>query len=123
MSQQPVPFTIVQRPGEPVVATNGAIALMCPDEGGVVKLRRGIRGAFGAPMAERVLPQLNALAGELVQNPAMPAQEIAHRLHVLRLACEPEPPQHIEWAYAELNGVRVYTDGQTVVLTSKDMVI
>lgn len=118
---QPAPFTIVRNPGEPAVATNGAIALMCPDEGGVVKLRRGIRGAFGAPMGERLLPHLNALAGEIVQNPAMPAEEIAKRLHVLRLACEPEPPQHIEWAYAELGDVRVYTDGNVVVLTRNDL--
>ena len=116
---QPVPFTIVRNPGEPEVATNGTVALMV--DGGQVRLRRGIRTSSGAPMAERVLPHLNALAGDLLANSAMSAHDIAARLHALQVACVPPVQENIEWAFGEIDGVRVYTDGNTVILTKQDL--
>lgn len=118
---RPAPFVIVRNAGEPPAASNGTTCLTCLDPGGVIKLRRGIRGAFGGPLAERMLPQLNSLAGELLQRQDMPAEELAARLHQLQMACRPVPPQHIEWAYAELDGVRVYFDGESVVVTRQDL--
>lgn len=96
---------------------------MCLDADGEVRLRRGIRTAMAAPMAERVLPHLNALAGELLANSAMPAEEVAARLHALQLACTPAEPQHVEWAYVEIAGVRVYTDGKDVIVTRQDLLV
>jgi hypothetical protein len=116
---QPVPFTIVRRPGEPEIATNGTLALVV--DGGQVRLRRGIRTAAAAPQAERLLPHLNALAGELLANSAMAAHEIAARLDALRVACVPPVQENIEWAYGEIDGVRVYTDGKTVMMTRQDL--
>lgn len=120
--EQPKPFQIVRNPGEPEVATNGTLALVVLD-GGVVRLRRGIRTSSGAPMAERILPHLNALAGELLANSAMSADEIAARLHALQVACVPPVQQNIEWAYGELNGVRVYVDGSTVLMSTQDQLV
>jgi hypothetical protein len=121
--QQPTPFNIVRRDGLPDVATNGACSLVCPDAGGVIRLRRGIRGAFGAPAAEKILPHLNQLATELLSNSAMSPADVAARLHALQLVCMPDPLPNIEWAYAELDGVRVYTNGQTVILTRQDLAV
>lgn len=119
----PIPFTVVRQAGGPPVASNGSTRLTCLDEGGQVKLRRGIRGAFGGPLAERVLPKLNALAGELLKRHDMPAEELAAHLHALQAVCQPAPSQHIEWAYAELDGVRVYTDGVDIIVTRQDLTI
>jgi hypothetical protein len=120
---QPAPFHLVRHEGRPTVATNGATRLMCLDAGGVVKLRRGIRGVVAGPVVERVLPLLNQLAGELLANSTMAPAEVAARLHALQALCQPVEPQNLEWAYAELDGVRVYVDGQDVVVTRQDLSI
>jgi len=119
--QQPAPFHLVRQDGGLNVATNGTLMLTCLDAGGVVKLRRGIRGAVAGPVVEKLLPQLNQLAGELLQNSAMEPAEVAARLHALQQLCKPTPPQHVEWAYVELDGVRVYTDGAAVLVTREDL--
>lgn len=120
---QPTAFSIVHRPDAPSVATNGSTRLMCLDAGGKLSLRRAICGGLGAPTAERIVPALNALAGELLANSAMPPADIAARLHALQQVCQPPPARHMEWAYAELDGVRCYTDGVDVILTKQDLSI
>lgn len=121
MSDQPKPFSIARIEGAPAVATNGTVSLVCPDLGGEVRLRRGIRGALAGPLAERVLPALNVLAGEMLGG--MDPLEVEARLAALQLLCRSEPPQSVEWAYAELDGVRAYTDGRSIVLTRQDLTI
>ena len=116
-----VPFTIVEREGSPPVATNGTVALTCPDKGGVVRRRRGIRTTSAAPLGERLLPYLSELSGMILANPTMEAHELASRLHELQVQCVPRKQENVEWAYAELDGVRCYTDGVTVVLTKQDL--
>jgi hypothetical protein len=117
---QPVPFEIVRAEGKPPVATNGTSGLVVMD-GGEVRLRRAIRTSSTAPVAERILPQLNALAGDLLSNSAMTPHELAARLHALQLACLPPLEQNVEWAYGELDGVRCFFDGKTAVLTKQDI--
>lgn len=118
---QPTPFTIVRNKGEPPVASNGLLRMVALD-GGEIRLRRGIRASTAPPVAERIVPHLNALCGELVK-PGCPLQpqDIAAHLHVLQMACVPPQQENIEWAFVELNGVRVYTDGKTVVVTTQDL--
>lgn len=116
-----VPFTLVHREGKTPVASNGTVGLTCPDEGGVVFLRRGIRVTRAAPLGERVLPLLNELAGQVLADPTMPAHEIRARLHALQLQCVESKQVNVEWAVAELDGVRCYTDGETVLLTRQDL--
>lgn len=117
----PTPFTIVRNPGQPVVASNGSMRLACLEPDGEVKLRRGIRGALGGPLAERILPQLNALAGDLLARQDMAPEELAARLHVLQLACQPKPVERIEWAIVVVDGVHVFADGETVIVSRRDM--
>lgn len=121
MHETPVPFELVRTEGMPVVATNGSLRLVCLDDGGVLRLRRGIRGTVAGPLAETVVPLLNALAGELLASSDMQPAELAARLHALQMVCKPPPKQHLEWAYAELDGVRVYTDGVDVIVTKQDL--
>lgn len=116
----PVPWAIDRRDGMQL-ASNGTSLLILRDEGKLF-LKRAIKGVgLGSCAAERVLPQLNQLAGELLQQPSMPAQQIAHRLQALAgLAHVPEPV-HVEWAVAELDGVKVYCNGPEVLVTKQDM--
>ena len=120
---QPTPFTMVRQEGIPDAASNGQVCLMCLDEGGVTKLRRGMQVTTQGPLAEKMLPHLNQLAGELLANPQLQSYEVAARLHALQLACLPPVTKTAEWAFAELDGVRVYTDGKLIYLTRRDLLI
>lgn len=121
--RQPVPFEIVRHAGQPPMATNGAMTLLCLDDPDAVRLRRAIRTQGGAPLAEKLLPLLNGLAGDVLQDPKLPRAQVRARLHALQLLCEEPLVENKEWAYAELDGVRVYVDSATgtVLLTRQDL--
>jgi hypothetical protein len=119
--KQPVPFEILEHAPGHLVASNGAVTLSLLDSGGRLFKRRGIAGLATKPAGEVVLPQLNQLAGELLANPAMPAEELVGRLLALAGHVPISDPKRIEWAVAELNGVRVYTDGAAIVVTKQDL--
>jgi len=117
----PVPFELLEQDGYRV-ATNGTRSLLMPlDEPGRVFRRRGLKGVGMAAPGAAVLPMLNGLAGDLVTRLDMPPAELAARLAEIAAVASPPPPQPVEWAVAELDGVRVYLDGETVVVTRKDL--
>lgn len=104
------------------VATNGTIRLILVEgAAGKVFRRRAVRGFNFKPAAEQVLPRLNEFAGELVANPKMPAEEVVNRLRALAGLIKEQHPERIEWAVAELDGVRVYVAGGDVVVTRLDL--
>lgn len=119
----PTPFTIARSAENlhPPVASNGSVRMMCLDPDGSLKLRRGITAQVGAPIAERVLPLLNELAGHLLANSDMPASEVASRLHALQGLCLPPTTVTHEWAVAELGDVRVFANGVDVIVTRSDL--
>ena len=122
-SVQPDPFEIAERDGVRV-ATDGVltVALMAPGGEGRLFRRRGVRGlAMSAPGA-RVLPELNRLAGDLLAQLDMPPEALAARLHELLVMAAPVEPQRVEWAVAELDGVRVYVGQGSVIVTRDDLV-
>jgi hypothetical protein len=119
---QPVPFEIVRGAAGLQVASNGHLRVLLPDEGGRLFRRRGIHGIRAKPPAEQIVPQLNAMAGELLQQPDTPAQEVIARLTAIAGTIITEEPRRTEWLVAELNGVFIYTDGEAVVITTKEMV-
>lgn len=121
VAPQPVPFEIVEVAPGHRVASNGGISLSLLDDGGRLFRRRGVVGLSTRPAAEVVLPQLNGFAGELLANPAMPAEEVAARLLALAGLVPVAAPKRVEWAVAELDGVRVYTDGSAIVVTKQDL--
>lgn len=118
---QPVPFEIVRGADGLQVASNGQLRVVMPDTEGRLFRRRGIQGLQVKPPAEQLIPQLNELAGELLKRPDMPAQEAVSRLLAMAGAVPTTEPRRIEWLVGELNGVKVYTDGSTVVITTKEM--
>lgn len=120
MSTQPIPFEIVQQDGVSV-ASNGSIRLSMLDADGRLFKRRGVSGLAIKPAAEVLIPQLNALAGELLAKPDTPATEARARLLAIAGLVNTAEPQQHEWAVAELDGVRVYTDGANVVVTKQDL--
>lgn len=117
---QPVPFKIVDHDGSKV-ASNGTLRLTVLDKGGEMYLRRGISGIALKPPGEVVLPLLNELAGDLIANLNMPGEDLVGRLKVLIGQVSLKEPERHEWAVAELDGVRVYTNGVDVILTKREL--
>lgn len=120
---QPAPFEIVEHDGGARTASNGRVRVCLPDARGTLFRRRGIRGLAQRPVAELVLPQLNALAGDILARPDMPAADLAGRLAALACMAAPQEPQRVEWCVAQLEGVRVYTDGESIVVTTEDLAV
>lgn len=121
MAAQPVPFEIVMDEHGMRCASNGGVRLVLAERDGRVFKRRGVKGLATQAAGDRVLPQLNALAGDLVQRPDMPAAELVARLQAVAGLAHVAEPQNVEWAVAELDGVRVYVDGQNVIVTRQDL--
>lgn len=119
---QPNPFVIEQH-ADAMVASNGQTIVIAPDQGASMFLRRGVRGLPGGPVAEKLLPQINLLAGDLLARSDMPASELQARLHILMAACEQPEPQNVECLVAELDGVRAYVQQGRVILTRQDITV
>lgn len=119
---QPAPFEIGERDGIRV-ASNGRLTLSVLDEGGRLFRRRAVAGISTGAAGEAVLPRLNQLAGDLLGRLDMPGDELRARLQAILATATPPEPRHIEWAVAELKGVRVYVDGDTVIVTERDLTL
>ena len=117
---QPVPFEIVEHGGMKV-ASNGQARIVMHDPEGVIFRRRGIKGLALRPPAETLIPQLNQLAGELLQRPETTAEEAVSRLLAIAGTVPTAEPQRTEWAVAELRGVRIYCDGASVIVSTQDL--
>jgi hypothetical protein len=118
----PIPFELLQQDGQRI-ATNGftTVVLRAPAEQGRMFRRRGLRGVALAAPGQAVLPELNRLAGDLLQQLDMPAAQLAERLAAIAALAAPVEPEPVEWAVAELDGVRVYVDGSSVIVTREDL--
>ena len=117
---QPVPFLIVDHGGTKV-ASNGTLRLTVLDQGGEMFLRRGVSGIALKPPGEVVLPLLNELAGDLLSNLNMPGEDLIARLKTLIGHVSTKEPEKHEWAVAQLDDVRVYTNGAEVIVTKRDL--
>jgi len=115
-----VPFEITEQ-GETRIASNGDTSLTLLDADGKLFRRRGVRGLNMKPCGESALPLLNELAGELLAKLDMPAHVLAQRLAGISAAVQPVPSETIEWAVAELDGVRIYMTGKHVLVTRQDL--
>lgn len=118
---QPAPFEIATLAPGHLVASNGTATLSVLGDGGRLFRRRGMAGLAAQPPAEAILPHLNQFAGELLAQPDMPAAAVATHLRALAAMLHTEEPRRLEWAVAELDGVRVYSDGTAVVVTKQDL--
>jgi len=123
MHAQPAPFEIVEADGTRV-ASNGAASLtILADLAGQGRLfrRRAQKGLNVKPAGEIAVPMLNQLCGELVANLSMPGDQVVARIRAIAEAVQPEPPKNVEWAVAEIDGLRVYSDGRDVIVTRADI--
>lgn len=116
----PIPFEISQS-GDSRIATNGDTTLTLLESDGKLFRRRAVRGLSMKPCAEAAIPLLNQLAGELLANAEMPAHLVAQRLSDIKEAVQPVPSTKVEWAVAELDGVRVYMMGRDVIVTRQEL--
>lgn len=119
--KHPVPFEIIEQDKGMRVASNGTLRMMVLGAEGKLFRRRAITGIQAKPAAEMLIPLLNGLATDLLAQPDMPAQEAVSRLLALAGLVPITEPKRQEWVVAELNGVRVYTDGANVVVTTQEM--
>lgn len=121
----PVPFEIIEHPqagGATIsVASNGKVRLTMLDSGGRLFRRRGVSGLALKPAGEMLLPHINALAGELLRRPDMPAHEAVGLLLALAGQVPTAEPQKHEWAVAELGDVKVYTNGVDILVTRQEL--
>lgn len=117
------PFEITPFPGDEGgrTAFNGATRLTVLEAEARLFRRRAVKVSTAKPAAEAVLPMLNALAGELVANLEIDDATLQAKLAEISALVKPRPSTQVEWAVAELDGVRVYFDGQDVVVTRRDL--
>jgi len=117
----PAPFEITEAPGGARVASNATATLTVLDADGRLFRRRAVKGMVTKPCAEAALPMINQLAGDLLASLDMPSHVVAQRLAQIRDAIQPHEPTRVEWAVAELDGVRTYFDGVNVIVTRQDL--
>jgi hypothetical protein len=120
--KQPAPFEIVEREDGQRIASNGAQRIVLLDADGRMFRRRGVKGIATANAADVLLPKVNEFAGQLLAHPEMPAEEAVNRLRAIAGLVRTEPPQRVEWLVVEIDGVRVYCDGDNVIVTRQDLV-
>lgn len=120
--QQPIPFEIVRIEGEPLtVASNGTTRLTCTEPDARVFRRRAITGVMRRPPGEVLIPQLNALCGELLATPDITPEAAVQRLLAIAGLVPTEGQRRIEWVVCEVAGVRVYVDGLNVIVSRQDI--
>lgn len=118
----PQPFEITALgEGGGRVAFNGAARLTVLEADALLFRRRAVKVSTAKPPAETVLPLLNELAGQLVADLSIDGETLSARLAHIAQQIKPTPSTQVEWAVAELNGVRVYFDGHDVVVTQRDL--
>lgn len=120
---QPAPFEIAESDGVRVASNGAATLTVLADLAGTGRLfrRRAQKGINVKPAAEAAIPLLNQLAGELLADLSLPGHVVAERIRAIADAVQPEPPKNVEWAVAEVDGLRVYFDGCDVVVTRADL--
>lgn len=118
---QPTPFEIAEDDITKTASNGTATLTIFKDETATMFKRRGQKGFKSSAPAEAVLPHLNQLAGDLLGKLDMPPDELLGRLDALREMVAPQAIKNVEWAVAELDGVRCYTDGINTVLTRKNL--
>lgn len=113
------PFAKVQLENGVHVASNGRWRVLAAP-GAVLTLKRG-RATALAPEAEKMVPLLNQLAGELLGNLDMPADEVKGRLLSLAKMVRTAPLPRKEDLHISLNGVHVYVHNDEVIVVDQEL--
>lgn len=121
---QPVPFEIVEQEvegGTVRQASNGTLRVTVFGKDAQLFRRRAISGLATKPAAELILPLVNQLAGDLLADLSMPAEQVAARLLALAGQVPLAKPRNSEWVVAKLGEIFVTTDGADVFVTEQDL--
>lgn len=117
---QPIPFEIVEQDGHRY-ASNGTIRVAVLDADAKLYRKRAISGIPTKPPAELLIPQLNLLAGELLANPETSAEVAVGRLLALAGLVPTAEPRRQEWVAVDIDGIHIYSDGSTVIVTRQEL--
>lgn len=117
---QPIPFEIIEQDGHRY-ASNGTIRFAVFDASAKLYRKRAISGIAMKPPAEVLIPQLNLFAGELLANPSTPADVAVGRLLAIAGLVPVTEPQRHEWLAIDIDGIHVYCDGATVIVTKQEL--
>lgn len=119
----PAPFEIAAKDGFRVASNGSMTVTVFDDEGTELFRRRAASVSTFKPSTEDMLPKLNALASELLNDPTKSPEEVSAALRSLaeNIAPAPKVVKSSEWAVARLNGVSVYVTGEGVIVTTRDL--
>ena len=117
---QPIPFEIIEQDGQRY-ASNGTMRVAVFDADAKLYRKRAISGIPMKPPAEVLIPQLNLFAGELLANPGTPADVAVGRLLALAGLVPTAEPQRQEWIAVDIDGIHIYSDGSTVIVTRQEL--
>ena len=101
--------------------TDGNITVTLLTPGGKMFKRRAIKGIMQGTPGDKILPKLNELAGQLLNNLEMDGDTLALRLHALAEMCKVPKPTEVNILVAELMGVKVYQIGHNVIVTDQEL--
>ena len=116
----PVPFEIVQTDAGQV-GSNGAVTFILEGTEGRLFKRRAVSGIAMKSPIDVLVPQLNAYLGELIATPDMSPVDAVNRLLAIAGSMPTAEPVKHEWLVAELDEVKVFTDGKHIVVTKRDL--
>lgn len=110
----PIPFEIIRQNGLEI-ASNGSVRVIA-ENGAKIKRLRAIKGIMKLSPTDVLLPKINEFAGRLLKE-QMTAQQAVGELLAIAGMVPTKDPEKVEWAVIELDGVFVYTDGKTTLVT------
>jgi hypothetical protein len=122
--QQPAAFEIIEVGGARSASNGLSSITMLPDLAGQGRMfrRRAQRGLSMKPAREVAIPLLNQLSGELLGDSDLNGTQVAARIRAVADAIEGKPPENVEWAVVDVDGLRIYFDGRSVMVTRADLI-
>ena len=118
-SLPPQPFEKVRLDSGVQVASNGVWRVIAVEDSKLI-LKRGATFEV-TPQGEKILPQLNALAGELLADSSMAPKALKGRLLALAQSVQVRELPRKEALCVQLNGVYVYINGMEIVVSDREL--
>lgn len=119
---QPAPFEI-NRDDDKIIASDGSTAVVVHGEGVIERAEvcrsRAISGVRAKPVAEQLIPMLNAFATELLSDASIDDEAAGNRLRSMANMVKLPEPQHHEALSVRIDGIDVRVSAGLVVITNR----